>query len=47
MKTEKNDIGDKLEPGCNVNSRFNFTVGGLAIAAALLIGYLVYVYLWK
>ncbi len=46
MKTETNDVGGKLQPNCNVNSTFNFTVGGLAIAAALVIGYLAYVFSW-
>jgi hypothetical protein len=40
MKAETNDDSGKLTPGCNVNSTFNFTVGGLAIAAAVLLGYL-------
>ncbi len=44
MKTDTNDAGDRPQRGCNVNSTFNFTVGGLAIAAALLIGYLAYAY---
>lgn len=44
MKAEMNDEGGKVRPGCNVSSTFNFTVGGLAIAAALLIGYLACVY---
>ncbi len=47
MNTEMKDIGDTQQPNCNVNSTFNFTVGGLAIAAALVIGYLAYVYWWK
>lgn len=47
MKTKTNDDASRLQPGCNVNSTFNFTAGGLAIAAALLIGYLAYVYWWK
>ena len=38
--------GGHGEPGCNVNSTFNFTVGALAIAAALVIGYLAYRYWW-
>jgi hypothetical protein len=46
MKSETN-AGDRPQPGCNVNSTFNFTVGGIAIAAALLIGYLAYMYWWK
>ena len=43
IKPETTDVG-QLQPGCNVNSTFNFTVGVAAIAAALLIGYVVYVY---
>jgi hypothetical protein len=30
--------------GCNVSMKFNFTVGGVAIAIAFAIGYLVYAY---
>lgn len=47
MKFERNDTDNRPQPNCNVNSTFNFTVGGFAIAAALLIGYLAYVYWWK
>lgn len=47
MKSETNDAGDRLQRGCNVNATFNFTVGGLAITAALLIGYLAYSYWWN
>ena len=47
MKTESNDVGGKLEPDCNVNSTFNFTVGGIAIVAAVLIVFLVYAYWWE
>jgi hypothetical protein len=47
MKSEINNTGDRTQTGCNVNSTLNFTVGGFAIAAALLIGYLVYVYWLK
>jgi hypothetical protein len=47
MKSETNDAGDRLQPGCNVSSTFNFTMGGIAIAVALLIGYLAYVRWWK
>ncbi len=47
MKSKTIGTGDRPQPGCNVNSTFNFTVGGFAIAAALLIGYLAYMYWWK
>jgi hypothetical protein len=47
MKAETNDDGTKSRRGCDVSSTFNFTVGGLAIAAALLIGYLACVYWFK
>lgn len=47
MKSKTNGTGDRQQPSCNVNSTFNFTVGGFAIAAALLIGYLAYVYWLK
>jgi len=46
MKTNAKD-DDRPQPGCNVNSTFNFTVGGIAIAAAILIGYWVYMHWWK
>jgi hypothetical protein len=36
-----------VEPTCTVNSTFNFTVGALAIVAAVLIAYWVYVSWWK
>lgn len=47
MKSEMKPSGDRQELGCNVNSALNFTVGGVAIAVALLIGYLAYIYWWK
>jgi hypothetical protein len=47
MISEMNDSGGPPQSSCNVNSTFNFIVGGIAIAAALLIGYLSYVYWWK
>ena len=37
---------DKPVSSCNVSSTFNFTVGALAIAAALAIGYLAYRFWW-
>ncbi len=39
---KRKDGGRQAEPNCNVNSKFNFTVGAFAIAAALLIGYFVF-----
>lgn len=42
MQTEMSDIKDRPKANCNVSSTFNFTVGGIAIAAALVIFYLVY-----
>ena len=47
MKAEMNDDAAKSQRGCNVSSTFNLTVGGFAIAAALLIGYLAWVYWFK
>jgi len=47
MQSEPKNILDRQQSSCNVNSTFNFTVGGFAIAAALLIGYMAYVYWWK
>ncbi len=45
-KKVTNDVINNKEPMCNVNMTFNLIVGVLAIAAALLIGYVVYVYWW-
>jgi len=42
IKTE--DHGGQRQPSCNVSMKFNFAVGGIAIAAALLICYLAYMY---
>ena len=42
MKSKLSNI--PRQPGCNVNSTFNFTVGGVSVMVALLIAYLVYVY---
>ena len=43
---KKNDI-EHGQPSCNVNSKFNFMMGGIAIAAAVVIGYLVYLFVGK
>jgi len=42
MKPPSSDPRDDQRTGCNVNSAFNFAVGGLAIVAAAVIGYLVF-----
>jgi len=43
MNAQKRDVDKQQpQPGCNVNSTFNYMVGGFAIIAAVLIGYLVY-----
>jgi hypothetical protein len=47
MKAQTSDNDNQSRPSCNVNSTFNFMVGGLAIAAAALVGYLAYMYWWK
>ncbi len=47
MSQHKGDVGQRQQARCNVNSTFNFTVGGIAIVAALLVGYLVYAYWWR
>ncbi len=39
---KKNNNQNEIKDNCNVNSTFNFLVGGIAIGVALLIGYLVY-----
>jgi hypothetical protein len=41
MKPDTKDSDGRRLRGCNVSSTFNFAVGGISIAAALLIGYLV------
>lgn len=43
-KPETKDVKGQLPTNCNVNMAFNFTVGAVATAAALLIGYFLYVY---
>ncbi len=47
MNMQKSEDKDQMQTNCNVSSTFNFTVGAFATAAALLIGYLVYVSWWK
>ena len=44
MNEQKSDVDKQPLPGCNVNSTLNFTIGEFAIAAAALIGYLVYLF---
>ena len=47
MNAQKRGVDkNQPQPGCNVNSTFNYTVGGFAIAAALLIGYLLVHFFW-
>lgn len=46
MKSQTSDLRANKQPSCNVSSKFNFTVGGLAIAVAGLIGYLAYARWW-
>lgn len=41
MKPDTKDSDRRLLRGCNISSTFNFTGGGISIATALLIGYLV------
>nr|WP_281723029.1 hypothetical protein [Nitrosomonas nitrosa] len=47
VKTESSNEHDKATGNCNVSMTYNFTVGGIAVAAALIIGYLAYNYWWK
>lgn len=47
MKTEAKHPEDQPQAGCNVSSKFNFTVGGLAFTVALLLGYWAYLHWWK
>jgi hypothetical protein len=46
MERHASDVRGEGRPGCNVNSTFNFTVGGLAIAVAVLLGYIAYARWW-
>ncbi len=46
MNSKTNDDAGQQQRGCNVSSTFNLAVGVAAIGAALLIGYLGYVYWW-
>lgn len=46
--TDKNRMtrnGQDLKNSCNVNSTFNFGVGAVSIAVAVLIGYLLFHFL--
>jgi len=46
--TDKNRMtrnGQDIKNSCNVNSTFNFSVGAVAIALAVLIGYLLFHFL--
>lgn len=47
MKLETKVVDGQPQSNCHVNMTFNFLVGGLAIAAALFIGYSIYAYWWK
>lgn len=47
MNIHKSDENDQTQTNCEVSSTFNFTVGAFAIAAALLISYLMYASWWK
>ena len=42
MRAGTSDSGGKAQPGCHVNSTFNFTVGAVAILVAILIAYVAY-----
>ena len=47
MSSQLKRTDTQSQPGCNVNSKLNFTVGGVATAVALVLGYLAYVFWWK
>jgi hypothetical protein len=47
IKTGASHEPNKLTGNCNVSMAYNFTVGGIAVATALLIGYFAYRYWWK
>jgi hypothetical protein len=42
IRAGTSDSGGKAQPGCNVNSTFNFSVGAIAILVAILIAYVAY-----
>ena len=44
MESETKGRGAQQQSSCNVSMVFNFAVGGIAIAATLLICYLAYSY---
>jgi hypothetical protein len=46
-QTQVRGTAERAEPGCAVNSTFNFSVGALAILVALLVGYWAYTSWWK
>jgi len=47
MSSQMKRADAQAQPGCNVSSKLNFTVGGVATAVALVLGYLIYVFWWK
>lgn len=44
MESETERVSEKLQSDCGVNSGFNFGVGVTAVAAAIVIGYCLYLY---
>jgi hypothetical protein len=42
MKEGIEELRQKGDASCNVNSTFNFTMGGLALVAAAVIGYFIW-----
>ena len=46
-QTQARGTDEPVQPGCAVNSTFNFTVGALAVLMALVIAYWVYTSWWK
>ena len=45
MRQETDDSRQMGGSSCNVNSTFNFTMGGLALVAAVVIGYFIWQWL--
>ena len=42
LRSGTSDSGGQPQPGCNVSSTFNFSVGAIAIVVAILIAYVAY-----
>lgn len=47
MQRKTNESNDNRLGNCNVNQKFNFVTGVVAVAVALVAGYFAYMHWWK